>query len=71
MPEQNSTVVIDELQKLSGQAAGILTILMENQDFDESIQNALWAVRDIVLQMDSLQTTLHYANCRKLDEKPH
>tara|TARA_R110002167_G_scaffold344363_1_gene553690 strand:+ start:29680 stop:29892 length:213 start_codon:yes stop_codon:yes gene_type:complete len=58
--DPNSTVIIDELQKLNGQAAGILTILIEDQHIDESIQNALSAVRDIVLRMDPLQTELHY-----------
>lgn len=59
MSANDSTFIIDELQKLNGQAAGILAILMENQEIDESIQNALWAVRDIVLKMDSLQFELH------------
>lgn len=57
--DPNSTVIIDELQKLNGQAAGILTILIEDQHIDESMQNALSAVRDIVLRMDPLQAELH------------
>jgi hypothetical protein len=55
----NSTVIIDELQKLNGQAAGILTILIEAHHIDESIQSALSATRDIVLRMDPLQAELH------------
>ena len=57
--DPNSTVIIDELQKLNGQAAGILTILIEDPQLDESVQNALSAVRDIVLRMDPLQAELH------------
>lgn len=59
MSPNDSTDIIDELQKLNGQAAGIITILMERQGIDESIQNTLWAVRDLVLRMDSLQAELH------------
>lgn len=54
-----STELIDELQKLSGQAAGILTVIIEDPSIDESIQQALGAVRDLVLRMDILQSKLH------------
>ena len=58
-PNPNSTVIYDELQELNGQAAGIPTILIEDPHLDESMQNAISAVRDIVLRMDPLQAELH------------
>lgn len=59
-----STAIIDELQKLSDQAVGILTVVIETRDLEESIQRTLWAVKDIVLRMDTLQSELHYSHIK-------
>lgn len=59
MSSQKSTVVKDELQKLCDQARGILTVVIESQDLDESNQHALSAVRDLVFRIDVLHTELN------------
>lgn len=55
------TAIIDELQKLGDQVTGILTVVIEDQHIDKSIQGALSAARDLVRRMDALQTELHHS----------
>ena len=62
MKQSNPTATIDELQKVCDQAAGILTVVIEDDHIDASIKHALSAARDLVKKADTLGTELHHSS---------